>query len=99
MADCQLNASGAPRALYGFHKGKSPWCTWVHASVVQGMNSRMRSEIWVLWKIGCALAGEAEPGELIVRSERPAVGQCRCHHHSGGNHHPCHAQHVGKPTT
>ena len=51
-ADCQLKASGAPRALYGFHNGRSPWCTWVQARVVQGMISRIRSEVWELWGAG-----------------------------------------------
>ena len=46
VADCQLKASGAPRALYGFHRGRIPWCTWVHDKVVQGMISRMRSKTW-----------------------------------------------------
>ncbi len=60
MADCQLKARGAPRALYGFHSGRSPLCTWVHESVVQGMISRIRSKTWELWGSGWGLLGQAE---------------------------------------
>ena len=98
MADCQLKASGAPRALYGFHRGRSPWCTWVHDSVVQGMISRMRSKTWELWGSGCGVLGQAELGELIEGTERPSVGQGRCHHRAGGDDHPGHAQQVGEPS-
>src|ERR1700688_2369373 len=48
-ADCQLNASGRPSALEGFHNGRYPWWTWVHPSDVHGIISLIWSNVWRLW--------------------------------------------------
>ena len=63
MADCQLNASGAPSPLYGFHRGRNPWCTWDQARLVQGIISRMRSDVAELW--GAGVNGCAERPSLV----------------------------------
>ena len=68
---CQLKANGMPRTLEGFHSGRCPWCTWVQASLVHGMNSAIWSKVWRSWT---TTAGFCDRPKRDTQSKEPRYG-------------------------
>ena len=62
-----------PRALYGFHNGRWPWCTWVQARAVHGIISVMMSAVWRLWT---TVPGCCDSPWAVMMSKGPSDDPC-----------------------